>query len=300
MNKKTEKGRLALVERLGEKFTQLTEYVDYYDTEVTLVCNTCNYTFSMRPVNIRKATTCPLCNRGTWDSGKIQKILDKYDVGITVVSDYLSEQEDIICKCNTCDYEWPQKPKSVRLKRKPACPACFKKVKGSIEKVKSLLLEKGHTKVDVIGDYVNNSTPIECYCRACETTFYPVAATLLYGSGCPFCCFKGRIPRNRPASLYYVRIDDEGGSYWKVGITTKSDILERFSRDMKYRKITLLYSFLFENGADAYYCEKNILRLYKKYIIPQGTKVLIDGNTEIFCCDVLQMNHLEGSTNARS
>ena len=37
------------------------------------------------------------------------------------------------------------------------------------------------------GEYINNSTPIECRCKICNNTWYPTPNKLTQGRGCPLC-----------------------------------------------------------------------------------------------------------------
>jgi len=203
------------------------------------------------------------------------------------VGNYNRVHRPVTVLCNSCERQWTNNASVILAS---GCASCSGKLKGSLEKLQERL-DSRNSGIIVGGDYVNAFTKVNCLCSRCGETWESTPHTLS-NHGCPFCCFKGRIPRNRPAYLYYVRISDNGNTYWKIGITTKSNVMGRFVSDKCRKKITPVYSFLFEKGEHAYYAEKNILRLYKNYILPADIKVLDDGNTEVFTKDVLQMGHL--------
>lgn len=290
INKKTERGRKSLqnfLESCG-KFTAVSEY-EAYDKKMLFKCNSCSFDWETTPAAVQQGKNCPACQGKVLTTYHVQNKLDAAGKSITVLS-IGAVRSGFTCSCDKCGYEWNTNLTTVLRHQVGGCPSCSGKVRGSVEKLQAMFSQYNHN-VTVLGPYVNNSTPIECRCNGCGQIFFPAAASVMYGSGCPFCCFKGRIPRGIPTQLYYVRVNDDSGTYWKVGITTKADVMSRFSTSKSRSKITVLYSFLFEDGEQAYIAEKNILRLYKEYLA-QDLDILSDGNTEIFTKDVLQMNHL--------
>lgn len=107
----------------------------------------------------------------------------------------------------------------------------------------------------------------------------------LKGGGCPSCSVSG-FDKKKPAILYYVKIENESGVFYKIGITNLS-IKARFNKHKD--NMTILSAEPFKNGLDAYNKEKVILERYKKhkYI---GENVIRDGNTELFVIDVLELD----------
>ena len=269
------------------KFTILAAYKSY-KSPILIKCNVCEYEWETTSKSIQTGIDCICCTGRVWDTKKMQNYLDENSKNIQIVSEYCGSQSPVDCQCKVCGYVWTCSPDNLK-RNNSGCPVCNRKGNGSTENLQKMFDDNGH-KVSVVGNYVNNSTPVKCECDACGEVFYPTAATVMYGSGCPFCCFKGAVP-NVPARLYYVRISTEEGTYWKVGITTKPNIVNRFPNGER-KHIKVLYSFLFDSGESAYRAEKDILRLYKAFLLPKGVKILETGNTEIFTHDVLQMDHL--------
>jgi len=101
------------------------------------------------------------------------------------------------------------------------------------------------------------------------------------GSGCPRCGKYGFQPM-RPAIMYYVRVDVGDSILYKIGITNRS-VVERFGADMRY--ITVLQTWDYELGADAYAAEQVIISLNAEFKYT-GPNILATGNTELFTIDV--------------
>lgn len=250
-----------------------------------VVCNVCQYSWPTTPSVLLRGKGCPCCSAYLYTKETYQKLLDSNNRNVDLVSDYKGSQEPIKARCRCCDYEW--EASTANLLQYSGCLMCSGKAKGSAEKLQKCFDEFQHD-VKVVGNYVNNSTPIECLCLVCNQLFYPVGASIIYGSGCSN-CKKGGFISQLPGYLYYLRVDDNGTTYWKVGITNLG-VTSRF-KPCDLKKITVLYSYRFENGKDARAAETNILKMFKEYRA-KGVNVLRVGNTELFTKDVLQMDHL--------
>lgn len=266
------------------------EYL-HYKSPVTATCTICSHEWSILPHHLKQDYGCPKCSPRPCrfiTSEEIQTQLNSNNRNIVITSIRTRETPQVSCLCTICSYEWNATPSALLNGRKTGCPSCAGKVKGSKKKLSDLFFNFGHN-VDVVGEYVNNYTPIRCLCNECNGFFYPLPSTVIYGSGCPDCAYRGGTPKG-PAYLYYIRIQHENTLYWKIGITTKSVVESRFPNQER-PKITLLYKFLFEDGRAAKNAEKNILRMFRQYKL-RGNKILLTGNSEIFTADVLQLNHL--------
>lgn len=250
-----------------------------------IVCNVCEHSWSTAPFVLLKSKGCPLCSGYIYTKETYQKLLDSKDRNVDLVSDYTGSTNPITARCRSCVYEW--EVSAANHLNYTGCPVCSGKLKGSVEKLQKCFDSFQHN-VKVTGVYVNSTTPIECLCLTCNELFYPRGGTIIYGSGCSN-CRPGGFTSRLPGYLYYLRVEHEGDTYWKIGITNIG-ITSRFKpQDLK--KITVLYSHCFENGADARMAETNILKLFKEYRAKK-VDVLRVGNTELFTKDVLQMDHL--------
>ena len=109
-------------------------------------------------------------------------------------------------------------------------------------------------------------------------------------TGCAACSKTGLDP-DKPASLYYMRVTGEQGEvFFKVGITNKSDPMDRFRREPKGRA-EHLRSWRFDTGQSAYEVEKFAhlsFRPFNAGFKGEGPLRRSSGNTELFTVDFLQ------------
>jgi hypothetical protein len=131
-------------------------------------------------------------------------------------------------------------------------------------------------------EYINAKSEVEIICKE-HGVFIQSPDSHVRGSGCPGCAEYG-FNTDLPAILYYLKIKHENRFYYKIGITN-NDVKSRF-RNKALTKILDYVEISFEKGKDALMIEQSILKKYKKYINPNEV-ILKDGNTEIFCSDVL-------------
>ena len=116
------------------------------------------------------------------------------------------------------------------------------------------------------------------------------ASSHINGSGCPKCCRRGFDP-SKKGFLYYFRIIHEGNYYWKIGITGKADIFERYCIKYDKQKIDKVLMFRgFIDGNEAADNEQKILSEYKDFLANKD--ILTNGNSEIFTKDILNIDSM--------
>lgn len=264
--------------------TALGPYKNSY-TKFPCFCRKCGYAWDSKAPYLKSLRGCPSCNGGASKTAKqMQQILDGMEKAITVI-DKKDKAEYEVC-CNVCNYRW--QARKYNLVR-GGCSNCSGMLRGSLEKTQQRLDQKDR-KIKVEGIYTNGSSPLSCECQVCGWVWNSYAHTLVNGGrGCPGCA-KGGFDSSKPGYLYYLRVNHEKETYWKIGITNRG-VRSRF-RYADRAKITILYCHLFEKGIDAQSAERNILNLFNEYR-PKDLDILISsGNTELFSHDVLQMDHL--------
>lgn len=112
----------------------------------------------------------------------------------------------------------------------------------------------------------------------------------LRGQGCPGCATYG-FDQTKPATVYYLRVERPDDSpVYKIGITNRL-IEERWNNKEDRSRITVVESWNYESGRDAYNFEQRILRLHyeNKYF---GDPILESGNTELFISDILELDSI--------
>ena len=94
---------------------------------------------------------------------------------------------------------------------------------------------------------------------------------------------------DEPAIVYYLRINrPSDGPLYKIGITNLS-IEERYQLPDDRAKITKIFTAEFATGEEARDTEQAILKMFRRHRY-KGPKVLREGNTEIFNCDILRLD----------
>lgn len=103
------------------------------------------------------------------------------------------------------------------------------------------------------------------------------------GCGCTGCT-KGEYNQTLPTILYYLKVNN--GDQYKIGITAKNTVEERFSLT-ELEKIEILLKVLFPTGKEAYDVEQKLLSVFSSYKY-KGAPILISGNSELFTENVLK------------
>lgn len=279
------------VDKLGKNFKLSGPYRGARE-KLNCLCLSCNHSWESLPENILR-NGCPCCSRRLkWTKERLQEYLDRECKGLQVLSDNIkNSRTKIEIRCIKCSYEWLSSPSSFL---KNGCPSCSNSLPLSLEVVQDRLDRSGRN-IKVSGVYKTNQHPIVCTCKLCGNEWNSTPGNLFAGVRCKVCepVVGGGFDYSKPALLYYLRVKDESGkNYWKIGITN-SDIPKRFKRGGDMEKITTLYKFRFEVGAQAADAEKNILKIFKDFLVQDLNILKSGGNTELFNCDVLQMNHLK-------
>ena len=144
----------------------------------------------------------------------------------------------------------------------------------------------------MIGPYLGAQITTEWQCGKCNHKWLTTPHSVFpdtkgnKGSGCPRCAPYG-FQQNKSGLLYYVRVTNSfGDPVYKIGITNRT-VSERFQSEVY--KVTIIETWHFQNGAEAYEMEQDILTDYASDLY-EGPPVLKAGNEEIFVRDVLQLD----------
>lgn len=167
------------------------------------------------------------------------------------------------------------------------CPQCAiieagKKHRKPFEEFVILSNERHNNKFDYSkSEFINGDVKIEIICPE-HGSFFQAPRNHLEGYGCSQCAKTGFNPE-KPAILYYLKVENKGQTAYKVGITNRT-VKERFEADMKY--ITILHAEEFENGIEAYQKEQKIIKDNKEYRW-NNIPLLKNGNSELFNRNIL-------------
>jgi hypothetical protein len=205
--------------------------------------------------------------------------LKNRNIQIEPLAPYISSRVKIPHKC-TKGHIWLAEPKRIIEGR--GCPICSGRIKKTTQEYESELITKNIPYI-VEEEYEGTHIPILHKCGKGHS-WKARPSQILSGRGCPSCA-TFRVDPNSPAALYYIRIDTDITSYYKIGITTRT-IKERF-RDESHLKITELYYNLFPTAQEALELENNILCEFSQYRNSSVNILKSGGNTELFNKDVL-------------
>lgn len=146
--------------------------------------------------------------------------LKKVHSNIIVIDKYIDMYTNIVHKCLKCGYEWSVRPYSL-LHAKYGCPKCSyveraKARKLTQEEYKKRVLES-NPDVEVIGEYINASTPIKHVCKKCgyglNGEWLAIPSHIMNGHGCPVC--SGNIIGSAPEYKNSIWSQDEYLDFFK-------------------------------------------------------------------------------------
>ena len=189
MQKKTHEEFLEEVNSLNFDIEIISKYVDA-NTKVKCRCNVCGYEWESLPRHIINGVGCYKCYKKKQNEKYRKKEetfieeIKKINPDISIIGNYINCGTKILCKCNTCEYEWETTPNN--LLRGRGCPKCG----GTMKKNTAQFINemsKVNSNIVVLGEYVNSHTHIKCICKKCNYTWNATPTSLLSGSGCPNC-----------------------------------------------------------------------------------------------------------------
>ena len=117
--------------------------------------------------------------------------LNKCNPNTEPLEQYQGRHTKILCRCKIHNRKWNTTPGE--LYQGHGCPDCYKerirKALGWSKYDFTMRLAKVNPDIEVVGEYINIQTGIECRCKKCGYIWYPKPNNLLYGkiTGCPKC-----------------------------------------------------------------------------------------------------------------
>lgn len=164
------------------------------------------------------------------------------------------------------------------------CPHCA----GNIRKSQEEYAGQVPDNYEVVGEYINTDTPIAHRHLICGLVWNVRPHDILIGSGCPVCSSNNR-DLLLPGYVYHVSFEYQGNTYYKIGVTKKSNISDRFRTDWLKFNMKLLWFKSLPAGMEAYALEAKILKQYKDMLFNTGA--LISGNTETLTCEIKESEY---------
>lgn len=210
----------------------------------------------------------------------------KFDYGQVV---YVNAKTAVTIKCPTHG-EFSQVP-DTHLSSKYGCILCGhaatgKHSRSSTDKFVAAAKRKyGEKYVYDNSVYHTAISDITIACTRCGKEFVTSPNKHLTCGTCPYCDSRG-FDKTKPGILYYLSINH--GQAYKIGITNLS-VDKRYSLK-ELSTIRIIKTWDFAIGQEAYDAEQYYIKEYA-YAKYTGDPLLVTGNTELFNCDILLLDH---------
>lgn len=184
-------------EELKKKFPTLKiirgEYFNS-KSQLTVECSICKYQWNTTPnLLLTQKHPCKVCFRKINNQRKSHNVfikeLQQVNPWIKVLNKYKTAHTKVECLCLKCNYQWQAEPSN--LLTGFGCPKCgIQRMANKCRSTKQILINKMqqiNPDIEIIGEYNNSKTKIECLCQRCNNVFWSIPSNLLKGEGCPYC-----------------------------------------------------------------------------------------------------------------
>lgn len=165
-------------------------------------CKICGNEWEPTAHQLLRGQGCPPCghNKAAKKGATLRrKTAERYarefqerNPDLVLVGEYVGSLNHIKVRCLKCGHEWSPRAESVI--RGNGCPVCADNAKRKTQEEFLEELSSINNRVEIIGSYVKNSTPIKAKCKRCGHIWYPKPVKLLAGRGCPKCAGKMKRP----------------------------------------------------------------------------------------------------------
>lgn len=257
-------------------------------TRVTITCPL-HGDFKQTPNNHLHGYNCARCAGNVKKSIKeftaeaIKKHGNKYNYSKSVYIDTKTKIE-IICKKHGSFWQTPND----HISGGYGCAKCA----GNYSDLGTFIQKAGEVHKGFytysLTDYIEAKRKVVITCPK-HGDFEQTPNNHLSGNGCPTCAYTGFNP-NLPAILYYLKVEHDGNTAYKIGITNRT-VAQRYQM-VDLAKITVISEVKYKLGKLARQEETKIKREFKQGRW-QGPDLLDSGNTELFSYDVLGIDKME-------
>ena len=233
-----------------------------------------DHEFFATPSHILQGKGCNICNPRKAKTSQVYNTEIKL-LGYTTLDPYVNNKTKILHKHLTCGHTWLVRPNDIITGY--GCPMC----NPSKKKTMAQYITQVSSDFRVEEEYKGALVPIMHTHIPCGTTRKIRPSDMLVRDGrtkCPTCTNYG-INLTEPTTLYFIELNYANNIYYKVGITNKIDVKDRFRGEWDTYAMKLLWHIRYDTGRQAKAVEQEILAtaLHSKEKLP------IKGYTEILC-----------------
>lgn len=183
-------------ERFGDDIQVLGEYVNN-TTDILMYHKGCGRSYEQKPVNVKGGKGCPLCNGKFLKTNDqfIKEVKDLVGSEYTPITKYVRARDNIRMRHNECGHVYKVTPDDF-LNGGNRCPNCAPNKPKNTEAFKEEVSSLYGEEYEVIGEYVNNRTPVLIEHTVCGRRFNQTPKAILLGHTCYECNLKGRSGEN--------------------------------------------------------------------------------------------------------
>ena len=188
---------LQYIKRAEKKNPHLEVIGTYVNQSVKIKCrcNNCGYEWELFPqALIRSTVHCPSCSeKGVHFNNELFiERMKSVNPNVVVLGSYINTKTPIKCYCKKCNNYFSANPKT--LLKGGGCNICasVKKVANRTGKTRRKTheqfikeIKECNPTIEIIGQYINNRTKVQCKCKICGETWEASPKHLLHGHGCP-------------------------------------------------------------------------------------------------------------------
>ena len=171
---------------VGNEYTVVGEYVNN-STKLILIHNKCGFHWEVKPAHFLNGSRCPKCshkipyNTELFRERVFEIVGDEYEM----LGEYVSSKEKVLFRHNTCSYTFYMAPNNFVQGNR--CPSCTKRIRYTTELFRQKVAELTDNEYTVLGEIVNNQTPIHMLHNVCGTEFDITPSSFLQGHRCAKC-----------------------------------------------------------------------------------------------------------------
>lgn len=187
--------RLHQVNDKADDFELLTRYISSKDL-IKCRCKICGHEWETKASNLLKNCGCRECwkrslMRGNDSFVKEFNERNPHADTIELLSEYVDSDTKIRCRCKIHKYEWENTPHHLLYGQ--GCKLCgYQTIKIKERYSQNKFLDnfnktKNADTIEILGEYVNSTTPIDCRCKVCSYEWSPKPYYLTSEHGCPVC-----------------------------------------------------------------------------------------------------------------
>jgi len=161
-------------------------------TEILHKCEICQHEWKKSPNKVRTAikdglSGCPNCRLKKNTKTNVEYIEELKDSIVKPAEVYAGINTKMLHRCSKCEYEWKVSPHGLRVRTRAGnsgCPNCAGNARRTHD---DYVKEVSELPFEVLGEYINNNTPIEHMCKGCNYAWKVGPDKIKAGGGCPKC-----------------------------------------------------------------------------------------------------------------